>query len=59
MGTKLSYSQRVKSLENIPRIWPVSLMVSDADHVGYSRSNRLNQIKEIIPLQKMKEKVQF
>ena len=59
MGTNLSYSQRVKSLENIPRIWPVSLVVSDADHVGYSCSNRLNHVKEIIPLQEKEEKAQF
>ena len=61
LGTRarLSYPQRVESLENVPRIWPVSFVISTADHVRYSRSNRLNQVKEVIPLHKMKEKAKF
>ena len=46
----LTHTRRKGWHWNVPDTRPVSLVVPDADHVGNPRGNRLNLIKELIPL---------
>ena len=46
----LTHTRRRGWYWNVPAIRPVSLVVPDADHVGNPCGNRLNLIKELVPL---------
>jgi len=58
-GMGSEWGQNSINILILPRVWPVSLMVSNADHVRDSCSNWLNQVKEVFPLQESRETMAF